>query len=82
MADVNIKVNIVSRQAERGIDNITKRARRAEKSFDQLNLSIKNSTSAFKVFAGNVAATAFTALTRGLVNFAGQALETARQTEQ
>lgn len=82
MADVNINVKIATNGAEASIQKLSSKAKESEKTFKKLNVSIKNSTSALKVFAGNIAANAVTALTRSVIGFAGTALDTARKTEE
>lgn len=82
MADVNIKVSIVSRQAEQGLDRITARAKFAEREIKDLNISLKDTASTFKIFAGNVAANAFTALARGAVTFGRAVIDTTVEFEK
>lgn len=62
MSDVNIKVSVNDSGASAKVGRLTKNFDQSQKSVDRLNVSIRNSTSAFKVFAGNVAAIGFTKL--------------------
>ena len=68
MADINIQVKLQADRAVQGADKLKKSLDRTEKSAKSLQVTIKNSTSAFKVFAGNIAAIGFASLARGLGN--------------
>lgn len=58
MADVQINVKVVSGAAEAAVKSLGSQTQKTEKAFDQLQVSVKNTTSAFAVFAGNLAADA------------------------
>lgn len=81
MADVNIKITLQKDRAQAQLDSLQKSTRRSQKSFDQLAVSVKNSTSAFKVFAGNVAASAFTSLTRSVAEFGASTVKVTGEIE-
>ena len=75
MADVDIKVRVISSGAEKAVTGLGRAAKKTENEFKGLNVSIKNSTSAFKVFLGNVAAKALTTFSSGLVDLGRSALK-------
>lgn len=58
MAEIKININLVSKAAEKAVDDLGNKTKKTEQRFDALKLSVKNTTSAFKVFAGNLAADA------------------------
>ena len=82
MSDINIKVNIVSNAAKSSIRALESETKRAEKGFQGLNLSIKNSTGALAVFAGNIATRAFSSLIGGLAELGAGFIESASSVEQ
>lgn len=85
MSDVNIKISVISQGAQKSLGALAKGAKQAEGEFKSLNLSVKQSTSAFKVFLGNVAAQGFSravsSLASGFATFAKQTIESTRQLE-
>lgn len=66
MAKINLEIAVNQRNAQRKIDRLTKSTSQARKGFDRLSLSVKQSSSAFSSFVGNVAAIGFTRLIGGL----------------
>lgn len=68
MADVQINVKLISDAAERGVKKLGIETKKTEKGFKRLTVAVNNSTSTFKIFAGNLAAKAVGQLSQGLVN--------------
>ncbi len=85
MSDVNININVLARGAEKSVTGLARGANKADKSFKALNISIKQGTSAFKVFLGNVAARGvarvFGAITSSIAGFVSQGIKTNQQLE-
>lgn len=82
MADVKINVKVVSDAAKASVKSLGAETVATEKAFKSLNVSVSNTTSAFKVFAGNLAASAIQSLTSGLFTFAGASIKTAQEIEK
>ena len=68
MSDINVRINVISGAAEKSVTGLAKAAKDSEKSFNALNLSVKNTASTFKIFAGNLGADAVRAAVRGISN--------------
>lgn len=81
MADVKINVKVVSGAAEKAVSNLGRSTAKTEKQFKSLNVSIKNTTSAFKVFAGNIAANAVSNITNAFAGFVSQGIQTTKNLE-
>ena len=75
MADVKINVKVVGAGATKAVRDLGKATQKTDSQFKSLNLSVSNTTSAFKVFAGNLASSAFTAAARGITGLASAAFE-------
>ena len=79
MSDIKINVQVLSKAAEASVGRLANEAKKSEKSFKNLNVSIKNSGSALKTFAGTLgaigAAKAIGAIGRGFVALAGNIFE-------
>lgn len=56
MSDINIKISVSSANATANLDKLNKSLATSAKATESLSLSISQTTSAFKVFAGNLAA--------------------------
>ena len=69
MAKVNIDIAVNQRRAQQKIDRLTRSTNKAKRGFNGLSLSIKNSSSAFGTFVGNVAAVGFNRLIGNLTSF-------------
>ncbi len=81
MSDVNINIKVNDTAAKAKMDRLTASSKKATKQFNTMSVSVKNSTSAFKVFAGNVAAIGFTKLVSGLTSFVGASVKVTGEIE-
>jgi tape measure domain-containing protein len=81
VAKVNIDIAVNQADAQRKIQRLQSATTDARKGFDRLRVSVNNSTSAFKIFAGNVAAIGFSKLVSGVTSFAGASIDAIRQVE-
>lgn len=66
MSDIRINVKVVSTAAENAVKQLGIQTKKTEKSVSNLNVSIKQSASAFKSFAGNIAAIGVANLASGV----------------
>ena len=81
MAKVEIDIVLRNKGAKAQIDKLRASTDKTTRSVQKLGVSLKSSTSAFKVFAGNIAAIGFANLTRGIASFAGSALDAVKEIE-
>lgn len=81
MSDINIKVNIVSTGAQSSIKALTRDTQKLEQGVEAVNVNVKNTTSAFKVFAGVISGQAIISavrnLTTGMTEFAKSSIQAA-----
>lgn len=82
MADVNIRIRLQKDRAQAELDRLQRSTRSTRQSFERLNISVRNSTSAFKVFAGNVAAIAFDRVARSAASFIGSTIQVTAELEK
>lgn len=75
MAKVNIDIAVNQRRAQQKIDRLTRSTNKAKRGFNGLSLSIKNSSSAFGTFVGNVAAVGFNRLIGNLTSFGASSVK-------
>ena len=70
MSDVNITIRLQAEKATANAKKFQTSLSRTEKATKSLQVSLKSTSSAFKVFAGNIAAIGVASLVRGLANAA------------
>lgn len=81
MAKINIDIAVNQQDAKRKLDNLAKSTTAATQGFDRLSLSVKQSSSAFGSFVGNVAAIGFTKLVGSLTSLVSSSVSVTREVE-
>ncbi len=81
MAKVNIDIAVNQRQAQQKIERLTRSTKGAQKGFDRLTVSVKQSGSAFSSFVGNVAAIGFTKLIGSMASLVGSSVKVTGEIE-
>lgn len=81
MSDINIKISLQAEKAISNTDKLNKGLAKTQKNAASVRVGIDKTTSAFKVFAGNIASVAVSKLATGLVNLGSTFVQSARDME-
>jgi len=81
MADVRIIIKVISDAATASVKKLGAQAKKANKNLKSINVSVKNTTSALKVFAGNIGAIAVAKLAGALVSLGSSFIKAATDLE-
>jgi tape measure domain-containing protein len=81
VAKINLDIAVNQRDAQRKINRLSKSTDQARRGFDRLSLSVKQSSTAFGSFVGNVAAIGFTRLIGGLAGLGASSVRVTGELE-